>query len=235
MDAGCLDLVIHVRSAGVLFRHAHFWQVFPLLLRPYPALGIRYVGPCLIYRNAQQEKVCHRLQWTAVPVILCIHSREAFVGKRNWYVGRVGIAGMLCHHFPMPYGFTYEKALWHSPSLPSGVLANFPSSVSPCYASVFWFCGAKLVKGAADKIPPCYFACLLPAGFPFSLMLGESRVFWKNARNYLVIRSWSFTLLSTGKIENPDGDASADEGNKKKLALQKTEKRKNLIPLGTQA
>ena len=24
MDAGCLDLVIHVRSAGVLFRHAHF-------------------------------------------------------------------------------------------------------------------------------------------------------------------------------------------------------------------
>ena len=59
------------------------------------------------------------------------------VGKRNWHVGRVGIAGMLCHHFPMPYGFTYEKALWHSPSLPSGVLANFPSSVSPCYASVF--------------------------------------------------------------------------------------------------
>jgi len=51
----------------------------------------------------------------------------------------------------------------------------------------------------------------------------------------LVIRSWSFTLLSTEKIENPDGDASADEGNKKKLALQETEKRKNLIPLGTQA
>ena len=49
------------------------------------------------------------------------------------------------------------------------------------------------------------------------------------------MRSLSFTLNGTGKIENPDGDASADEGNKKKLALQETEKRKNLIPLGTQA
>ena len=37
-------------------------KYLPLLLRPYPALGIRYVGPCLIYRNAQQEKVCHRLR-----------------------------------------------------------------------------------------------------------------------------------------------------------------------------
>jgi len=91
------------------------------------------------------------------------------------------------------------------------------------------------VKGADDQIPRCYFACFLPAAFPFCLILGQSWVFQKNARNYLVIRSWSFTLLSTGKIETPDGDASADEGNKKKLALQETEKRKNLIPLGTQA
>ena len=30
------------------------------------------------------------------------------------------------------------------------------------------------------------------------------------------MRSLSFTLNGTGKIENPDGDASADEGNKKK-------------------
>ena len=49
------------------------------------------------------------------------------------------------------------------------------------------------------------------------------------------MRSMSFTIDGTGKIENPDGDASADEGNKKKLALQEQEKRKNLIPLGTQA
>ena len=34
----------------------------------------------------------------------------------------------------------------------------------------FVFCGAKLVKGADDKIPLFYFACLLPAGFPLSLI-----------------------------------------------------------------
>ena len=34
----------------------------------------------------------------------------------------------------------------------------------------FDFCGAKLVKGADDKIPILYFACFLPAGFPFSLI-----------------------------------------------------------------
>ena len=63
----------------------------------------------------------------------------------------------------------------------------------------------------------------------------RTELFGHSLLDYLVIRSWSFTLLSTGKIENPDGDASADEGNKKKLALQETEKRKNLIPFGTQA
>ena len=130
----------------------------------------------------------------------------------------------------MPYGLTYEKAFWHSPSLSSGVLTTFPSSYSPCFALVFWFCGAKVVKGADDQIPRCYFACFLPAGFPFCLILGQSRVFQKNARNYLVMSSWSFTFNSTGKIENPDGDASADEGNKKKLALQETEKRKKSHP-----
>ena len=34
----------------------------------------------------------------------------------------------------------------------------------------FDFCGAKVVKGADDKIPLLYFACFLPAGFPFSLI-----------------------------------------------------------------
>ena len=77
-------------------------------------------------------------------IILCIHSREAFAGKRNWHVGRVGIAGLLCHHLQfllaphsgMPYGFTYEKALRFSPSVSSGVLATFPSSYCPCFALV---------------------------------------------------------------------------------------------------
>ena len=34
-----------------------------------------------------------------------------------------------------------------------------------------------------------YFACFLPAGFPFCLILGQSRVFQKNARNYMVMSS----------------------------------------------
>ena len=50
----------------------------------------------------------------------------------------------------------------------------------------------------------------------FPVTFGGKRVFRKNARNYWVMRSLSFTLNGTGKIENPDGDASADEGNKKK-------------------
>ena len=43
------------------------------------------------------------------------------------------------------------------------------------------------------------------------------------------MRSLSFTIDGTGKIENPDGDASADEGNKKKLALQETEKNEKIL------
>ena len=40
------------------------------------------------------------------------HSREAFAGKRNWHVGRVGIAGLLCHHFSIPFGSAFGYALW---------------------------------------------------------------------------------------------------------------------------
>ena len=62
-------------------------------------------------------------------------SREVFVGTRKRHHGRVGIAGMLCHHLLMapcmgvPDGFTYKKALGLSPSLSSGVL-HLPSSSS---------------------------------------------------------------------------------------------------------
>ena len=142
---------------------------------------------------------------------------------------------MLCHHFPMPYGFTYEKAFWHSPSLSSGVLANFPSSVSPCFALVFRFCGAKVVKGAADKIPPCYFACLLPADFPFSLMLGQSGY---SERTHEII--WSFapglSLFSAPKkSKTPTAMLQPMKEIKKSLHSRRRRKGKNLIPLGTQA
>ena len=76
-------------------------------------------------------------------------------------------------------------------------LRLFLLECSPSFLHLFFptspwfpdFGGAKVVKGADDKIPLFYFACLLPAGFPFSLILGESRVFQKNARNYLVMSS----------------------------------------------
>ena len=42
-----------------------------------------------------------------------LHSfREAFASERNWHVGRVGIAGLLCHHFPIPFGSAFGNALW---------------------------------------------------------------------------------------------------------------------------
>ena len=63
-------------------------------------------------------------------------SREVFVGTRKRHHGRVGIAGLLCHHHVIPFapcmgvpdGFTYEKALGLSPSLSSGVLHLTSSS-----------------------------------------------------------------------------------------------------------
>ena len=47
MDALGIVQFIHVRSAGVLVRQAHFRQVFPLLFRPFPALRIRCIGQAL--------------------------------------------------------------------------------------------------------------------------------------------------------------------------------------------
>ena len=77
----------------------------------------------------------------------------------------------------MPYGFTYEKAFSF---LRLSLLECFTFFSLHLYSLPhlgFDFYGAKVVKGADDKIPLFYFACFLPAGFPFSLMLGEKRVF----------------------------------------------------------
>ena len=56
-------------------------------------------------------------------------SREVFVGTRKRHHGRVGIAGLLCHHILIPYGFTSERTFCLSPSLSSGVLTVFSSSL----------------------------------------------------------------------------------------------------------
>ena len=39
-------------------------------------------------------------------------SREVFVGTRKRHHGRVGIAGLLCHHLIVPFGFMFESSFW---------------------------------------------------------------------------------------------------------------------------
>ena len=186
------------------------------------------------------------LTLAAIPVRTC-------PAHRKRHDGRVGIAGMLCHHLfvpfgsdfiqeclsassmRMPWGVMSESSLWLSPLCSSGVrtfTVFIGVPVTTGNALAFDFCGAKVVKGADDQIPPCYFACFLPAAFPFSLITRRKRVFRKNARNYWVMRSLSFTLNGTGKIENPDGDASADEGIKKSLHSRSRRKGKISSPSG---
>ena len=63
-------------------------------------------------------------------------SREVFVSTRKRHHGRIGIAGLLCHHILIPYGFMSERAFCLSPSLSSGVLTVFSSSLFPCFALV---------------------------------------------------------------------------------------------------
>jgi len=120
--------------------------------------------------------------------------------------------------------FSVSLTLECSPFLLHGLIP-----ASPWFSD---FCAAKIVKGADNKIPRCYFACFLPAGFPFSLTGRESGY---SKRKHEII--WLFALdLSLfngiGKIENPDGDASADEENKKKFALQERRKGKISSPSG---
>ena len=105
-------------------------------------------------------------------------SREAFVGTRKRHHRRVGIAGMLCHHLTIPIGFMFESSfllhVWEFLKAsrmrrPWGFLRL---SLLECFTFFslhlyslphlgFDFCGAKLVKGADDKIPMLYFACFL--------------------------------------------------------------------------
>ena len=39
-------------------------------------------------------------------------SREVFVGTRKRHHGRVGIAGLLCHHLTIPLGIRFESSYW---------------------------------------------------------------------------------------------------------------------------
>ena len=106
-------------------------------------------------------------------------SREVFVGTRKRHHGRIGIAGMLCHHLMIALWLhVWDFLMASRMRRPWGFLRL---SLLECFTFFslhlyslphlgFDFCGAKLVKGADDKIPKLYFACFLPAGFPFSLI-----------------------------------------------------------------
>ena len=109
-DTIWLGQVIHVRSAGV-FSDTHT----PDKYFSYCSGHILHSGVSMLGKpnipHVRQDKACHRQRRTAVPghdIPPC----EGFVGSWKRHHGRVGIAGLLCHHHPKPYGFTFESALW---------------------------------------------------------------------------------------------------------------------------
>ena len=106
-DAGCLDLVIHVRSAGILFRHAHFWQVFPLLLRPYPAFPW---GLC-----RQTELACRESR----------HSRFAVPSLTNSFWLRIRVC-LMASCMRRHYAFLRLSLLECSPLFPHLIVPATP-------------------------------------------------------------------------------------------------------------
>lgn len=156
MDARCLVRLIHVSCAGGFISHAHDWQVFTALLqtisctqdsvyRAMPDIPKLSAGKGLSSLT-MNSSTRHRDS-----------SREVFVGKWKRHHGRVGIAGMLCHHHIVPLssmswefllapcvgvpdGFTCEKALRFSSSFSSGVLhLLLSSSILVCLTWVLIF------------------------------------------------------------------------------------------------
>ena len=104
--------------------------------------------------------------------VFCRHKEAASRESRHSQVCcAITLQYLLAQCLGVPDGFTYEKAFCLSSSL--SLLECFTCfSLHPYSLPLlgFDFGGAKVVKGADDKIPLLYFACLLPAGFPFSLM-----------------------------------------------------------------
>ena len=133
-----LVLVIHVGTAGGLSGHAHFRQVFPYCSDHIPRIGFGMSDvadiPKPLVGQGLSSLTMNRSNLTlaAIPVRTCLaHCKR--------HVGRVGIAGMLCHHFfipfgsdfiqeclsasrmRMPWGVMSESSLWLSPLCSSGV------------------------------------------------------------------------------------------------------------------
>ena len=115
-----LVLVIHVGTAGGLSGHAHFRQVFPYCSDHIPRIGFGMSDvadiPKPLVGKGLSSLTMNRSNLTLAAIPMRTHSAHC---KRH--VGRVGIAGMLCHHLfspfwlrlhsGKPFRFTFEKAL----------------------------------------------------------------------------------------------------------------------------
>ena len=106
-----LVLVIQVRTAGGLSGHAHFRQVFPYCSDHIPRIGFGMSDvadiPKPLVGQGLSSLTMNRSNLTlaAIPV----RTRPAHCKRHD---GRVGIAGMLCHHFFIPLVLiSYRNAL----------------------------------------------------------------------------------------------------------------------------
>ena len=97
-------------------------------------------------------------------------SREVFVGTRKRHHGRVGIAKCAVPSLYNPFWLhVWEFLMASRMGRPWGFLRLSLLECFTCFSLHLYslphlgfdFCGAKLVKGAADKIPMLYFACFL--------------------------------------------------------------------------
>ena len=127
MDALGMVQFIHVRSSGV-FSDTHTSDKYSpycsdhILLSGFGVSG----GPDIPKLSAGQGQSSLTMNRSNHPRH---SSREVFVSTRKRHHGRIGIAGLLCHHILIPYGFMSERAFCLSPSLSSGVLTVFSSSL----------------------------------------------------------------------------------------------------------
>ena len=96
--------VIHVGTAGDLVGHAHCRQVFPYCSDHIPRIGFGMSDvadiPKPLVGKGLSSLMMNRSNLTLAAIPMRTHSAHC---KRH--VGRVGIAGMLCHHLFHPFWF----------------------------------------------------------------------------------------------------------------------------------
>ena len=124
------------RNCGCFVGHAHFRQVFPYCSDHIPRIGFGMsdgadipkppVGQGLSSHTMNRSNLTR----AAIPV----RTRLAHCKR---HVGRVGIAGMLCHHLFAPFGsdFIQECLLASRLRMPCGVMSESSLWFSPLCSS----------------------------------------------------------------------------------------------------